>query len=135
MHKKRSSGYRDIKFAYFSRHVSSGYMIKGEIWLEKNDIIYLDNKRITLLNLIDKYGSLAAAARSMKLSYNTAWLWVVAMNRLSTSPLVKRGHGGAKGGYSVLTAQGHKAIADYHKLNINLKKTVDKSQNLELNMK
>ncbi|MFA5307863.1 MAG: hypothetical protein WC370_00060 [Dehalococcoidales bacterium] len=103
-----------------------GIEVRGTIWLEKDGRLYLDIKRATLLGLIDRLGSLAAAARSMGLSYNTAWLWVMAMNRLSPRPLVKKGSGGSSGGYSVLTAQGSRVIAEYSRLNSSLEETIDR---------
>jgi molybdate transport system regulatory protein len=134
MDEKQRSGFRGVKSAYFSRHINSGCVVRGEVWLEKDGKLYVDIKRAILLNLINKLGSISAAARSIKVTYNTAWLWVMAMNRLSPCPLVKRGAGGANGGYSILTAQGHKVIAEYNKLNNSLKETINQFINFELNM-
>ncbi len=112
----------------------TGYMISGNIWIEKNGKLYVDTKRATMLSLIDKLGSLAAAARSMKLGYNTAWLWVTTMNRLSPYPLVKRGCGGANGGYSILTAQGKTIVTEFNRLDYSLKETINRITNSGLNM-
>ena len=70
-----------------------------------------------LLERIDKFGSIAAAARSMGLGYRNAWLWVEAMNRLAPAPVVQKRTGGAKGGYTILTDEGRKVIAEYRELN------------------
>ena len=67
-----------------------------------------------LLERIDKFGSIAEAARSMKLAYRNAWLWVEAMNRLAPTPLVEKNVGGSRGGYARLTEEGRKVI-DYYK--------------------
>lgn len=131
MNYTRKPNFHSNKLDYFFHHTSSEYTLRGEIWLEKNGRIFIDSKRVTLLILINEYGSLAAAARSMKLGYNTAWLWIMAMNRLSPSPLVERGAGGANGGYSVLTTQGQKIIDEYKKLNSSLKETINESHNIE----
>jgi molybdate transport system regulatory protein len=69
--------------------------------------------RVKLLEQIDKLGSISAAARSMKLAYRNAWLWVEAMNRLAPSPLVEKATGGAHGGYARLTDAGRRIIKDY----------------------
>lgn len=124
--------FRGEKSYYFTHHTHAGYLVRGEIWLEKNGTVFMDSKRLTLLRLIDKHGSLAAAARTMKLGYNTAWLWVMAMNHLSSSPLVERGSGGVNGGYSKLTRQGHRVIENYNKLNGSLKEAIGESENLQL---
>ena len=70
-----------------------------------------------LLECIERFGSIAAAARYMKLGYRNAWLWIEAMNRLSPSPLVEKSTGGASGGYTRLTEEGQKVLAEYRELN------------------
>ena len=106
----------------YSKRIGSGYTIKGEVWMEKDGRVFLDSNRINLLSLINKYGSLAAAARFMGLGYNSAWLWIMDMNRMSPLPLVKRSSGGINGGYSVLTEHGQSVIQEYNKLNGRFKK-------------
>lgn len=69
-----------------------------------------------LLERIDELGSLAAAARSMKLGYRNAWLWVDSMNRLAPAPLVENVTGGSGGRHAVLTGEGRKAIKEYKEL-------------------
>jgi len=61
-------------------------------------------------------GSIAAAARSMKLGYRNAWLWVEAANRLAPSPLVEKVAGGAGGGLTRLTDEGRRAVEQYKQL-------------------
>ena len=62
---------------------------------------------------IDQLGSISAAAKSMKLAYRNAWLWVEAMNRLAPRPLVEKSTGGARGGYARLTEEGRRIIGEY----------------------
>lgn len=92
------------------------YQVNGRVWVEKNDELYLGWGRVVLLERIDELHSIAAAARSMKLGYRNAWLWIDAMNRLAPTPLVEKSTGGEKGGYSKLTDAGKKAIAQYKEL-------------------
>ena len=72
--------------------------------------------RVMLLERIEKFGSIAAAARSMKLGYRNAWLWVDAVNRLAPTPLVEKTTGGAGGGHARVTEEGQKAIRQYKEL-------------------
>jgi len=72
--------------------------------------------RAMLLERIDQFGSIAAAARSMKLGYRNAWLWIEAANRLAPAPLVEKTIGGAGGGHARLTEEGRKAVSHYKKL-------------------
>ena len=69
-----------------------------------------------LLEHIDRLGSIAAAARTMRLGYRNAWLWVEAVNRLAPSPLVEKTTGGIGGGRARLTEEGRKVITEYKEL-------------------
>jgi molybdate transport system regulatory protein len=70
--------------------------------------------KIALLEAIRKTGSIAAAARSMKMSYRKAWLLVDEINRLLSEPAVTAAAGGASGGGATLTPVGQKTIQLYH---------------------
>ncbi|MFC1917087.1 winged helix-turn-helix domain-containing protein [Chloroflexota bacterium] len=100
----------------FSRHPSSGYMVGGRIWIEKDGELYLGRGRAMLLDRVDTLGSIAAAARSMGLGYRNAWLWIEAANRLAPSPLVEKIPGGSRGGNTRLTEEGRKAVSQYQQL-------------------
>ena len=80
----------------------------------------MDGRRVALLERIDELGSVAAAARSMRLGYRNAWLWVEAANRLAPSPLVEKTKGGTGGGHARLVEEGRKAIKQYQDLRAKL---------------
>jgi molybdate transport system regulatory protein len=121
--KKNGSRYKDS--VYFSRAVPTGYAVAGSLWMEKGGRLYVDVKRVKLLNLIGEFGSITAAARSMRMAYNNAWFCVTEMNRLGPSPLVEKKCGGVNGGYSTLTAEGRKVIAEFNRLNHRLEETIN----------
>ena len=104
----------------FGRHPQAGYTTQASIWIEKDGELYLGGGRAMLLERLDQLGSIAAAARSMRLTYRNAWLWIDAMNRLAPSPLVEKTTGGAGGGHAQLTNEGRKAIAAYRELRAKL---------------
>jgi molybdate transport system regulatory protein len=108
--------YKVKKVRRFAHQPQPGYIVKGRVWLEKDGELYLGWGRVQLLENIDKYGSIAAAAQSMGLGYRNAWLWVQAMNRLAPAPLVEIVTGGAGGSHAKLTKEGQKAVAEYKKL-------------------
>ena len=91
----------------------SGIVLRSKVWLEKDGKLFMGWGRATLLDRIDKLGSISAAARSMKLAYRNAWLWIEAMNRLAPAPLVEKSTGGARGGYARLTEEGRRIVAEY----------------------
>ncbi len=105
--------FKPKKPSRFSRRQEPGYLINGRIWMEKSGELYMGWGRAMLLENIDRLGSIAAAARAMKLSYRNAWLWIEAMNRLSPAPLVGKTTGGAGGGHAWLTEEGRKVLNRY----------------------
>ncbi|HEY55437.1 MAG TPA: LysR family transcriptional regulator [Dehalococcoidia bacterium] len=108
--------FRPKKPSQFSRHPQPGYRVRGRVWLEKDGELFMGWGRALLLERIDKFGSIAAAARSMKLGYRNAWLWVESANRLVPTPLVEKSAGGAGGGRTRLTEAGRKVVAEYKQL-------------------
>ena len=91
----------------------SGIVIRSKVWLEKDGKLFMGWGRATLLDRIDKLGSISAAARSMKLAYRNAWLWVEAMNCLAPTPLVIKSTGGARGGHAILTDEARRIVKEY----------------------
>jgi molybdate transport system regulatory protein len=69
-----------------------------------------------LLEGIRETGSIAAAGRTMSMSYKRAWMLVEEMNRAFREPLVESTRGGAKGGGAQLTTAGETVLANYRKL-------------------
>ena len=110
--------------------VQEGYNIKARVWIEKDGELYLGWGRVLLLEKLDKLGSIAAAAREMKLTYRNAWLWIDSMNRLAPSPLVEKTIGGEGGGSTILTEEGQKAIKQYRGLQRRLRKIIEKGTEL-----
>jgi molybdate transport system regulatory protein len=113
------------KLSRFGRHPEAGYKIQACVWIEKDGELYIGGGRVMLLERIDKLGSIAAAARTMQLTYSNAWLWINSMNRLAPSPLVERITGGVNGGHTQLTEEGHKTVAQFHELRIKLELLLD----------
>lgn len=108
------------------RETAPGYRVNGRIWVEKDGELYLGWGRVILLQRINELGSIAAAARSMKLGYRNAWLWIDAMNRLAPEPLVVKVTGGEKGGYARVTEAGLRAIEQYGKMRDRFLKLLDR---------
>lgn len=66
--------------------------------------------RLRLLRAVRDHGSIAAAARSVGLSYKAAWDAIDTMNNLFAKPLVAGRSGGSKGGGTSLTPQGEEVL-------------------------
>jgi molybdate transport system regulatory protein len=66
-----------------------------------------------LLALIEKHGSISAAAREMGMSYRRAWTLVETMNRTFREPVVAAATGGRGGGGAEVTEFGREALRRY----------------------
>ena len=73
--------------------------------------IALGPGKVELLALLEETGSIGEAARRMGMSYMKAWSLIQTMK-----PLVESTRGGQSGGGAKLTADGHKALALYQKM-------------------
>ncbi|MBN2074534.1 MAG: LysR family transcriptional regulator [Dehalococcoidales bacterium] len=113
--------------ARFGHKPESGIVMRSKVWIEKDGKLLMGWGRATLLERIDKLGSISAAAKSMNLTYRNAWLWVEAMNSLTSEPLVEKSTGGAGGGYARLTEAGRKIVHEYKESRAAVRKAIDKN--------
>lgn len=89
------------------------------------DDIALGPGKVQLLEAIRDTGSIAAAGRSMNMSYKRAWHLVDTMNRCFKSPLVEASKGGAHGGGAQLTPRALKVIDLYRHLEMQARKAAE----------
>ena len=80
------------------------------------DDVMLGPGKADLLEHIRETVSIAAAGRSMKMSYKRAWSLVEEMNRSYRQPLVDSSRGGTKGGGASLTEAGESVLAHYRRI-------------------
>lgn len=78
-----------------------------------DDGVALGPGKADLLSAIEANGSIAAAARSMGMSYQRAWSLVDELNHIFRAPLVEVSRGGADRGGAQLTALGRDVLATY----------------------
>lgn len=69
--------------------------------------------KVRLLELVRELGSIAAAARSMGMSYRRAWLLIDQLNRCFSAPVVNTRKGGRAFGGAVLTPFGMEVVRCY----------------------
>lgn len=74
---------------------------------------YLEESRLRLLEEIRNQGTLLAAAKSLKISYKTAWSWLDTMGNAASGPLVESVQGGAHGGTTHLSPLGEELLSQY----------------------
>jgi molybdate transport system regulatory protein len=81
--------------------------------------LYLDREqplgpgKIQVLELIRDGGSISEAARTMKMSYRSAWALVSSLNELFRTPVVSTTLGGRGGGCAAVTPFGEGVIRCY----------------------
>ena len=92
------------------------FYIDDTIEIKKNNELFLNVKRIELLKQIKEKGSINAASKELKMSYQQAWHFIKQMNELSPLPLVIRQRGGTNGGGAELTKFGEKTILEFEKV-------------------
>jgi len=93
-----------------------GIQLRGLLWMVIGKHNFGGHGRIRLLEKIDQYGSIARAAKEMKMSYKAAWDTIDAMNNLASGALVERRTGGKNGGGSCLTTRGRRLITVFKRI-------------------
>ena len=99
-----------------TREPSPGGHARLHLRIQFGDAAMLGPGKADLLERIRETGSIAAAGRSMGMSYKRAWMLVEEMNAAFRDPLVASTRGGAQGGGARLTEAGEEVLAQYRKL-------------------
>jgi molybdate transport system regulatory protein len=72
--------------------------------------------RIAMLQAVAAHGSITAAAKALGYSYKAVWDGLAAINNLLPRPALRTQAGGRGGGGAILTEEGHRLIAAFHRL-------------------
>ncbi|HEY4318299.1 MAG TPA: LysR family transcriptional regulator [Herbaspirillum sp.] len=83
------------------------------IRISNDDTIAFGPGKASLLQAIERTGSISGGAREMGMSYRRAWLLVEQMNRCFKQPLVQTATGGIKGGGAQITEMALDVLAHY----------------------
>jgi len=89
------------------------FRIANRLEIVKNGACFLDEKRIELLRLVWQHGSILAASKEMRMSYQQAWYIISDINATAPLPVVVRQRGGANGGGATMTDYGLRLINRY----------------------
>jgi molybdate transport system regulatory protein len=95
------------------RHDRPPFNVAGRLWLSVDEVAFLGEERIALLEQIEQRGSITQAAKAVGVSYKAAWDAVDAMNNLAPAPVVATATGGRGGGGTRLTEAGKRLIDAY----------------------
>ena len=108
---------------------ASGLQVRSKVWLEVDGEPVFGQGRDELLRLIQKTGSINAAAKEMKVPYRKAWTYIDAMEKRLGFPLVNRLKGGPGGGESSLTPQAMEILEKFNTLQQGFQELVDQKFN------
>lgn len=103
--------------------------LTGRLLIDTTMGSFLGERRIRLLEAIDRHGSILQAAKSVPLSYKAAWDAIDDMNNLAPQTLVYRTTGGRHGGGTELTAFARRLIAFYRALEAESQQALDRLVN------
>jgi molybdenum ABC transporter molybdate-binding protein len=99
-----------------------GWAVGLRVWVERAGRAVIGCGRMELLEGIDRWHSISAAARQMGLSYRRAWGLVQTINAAAGEPLVTAAPGGTRGGGAELTPAGRRAVAVFRDLHGHLER-------------
>jgi molybdate transport system regulatory protein len=107
--------------------------LKFKVWLENTEgESILGNGKFELIDYIDQFGSLKAAADKMEISYRKAWGDIKRAEEGFGRPLVVKSRGGNSGGSTELTEFGQQLIKGWGKYRLEVKQHIDKAYDKHL---
>ncbi len=103
----------------------STFSMDASLSFYRNDELFIGNAQIRLLKQVLSDGSIHAAAKKLKMSYQYAWHLLDKVNKLSPLPIVIRQKGGRDGGGCTISPYGLKIINMYEKKQTELLQLLD----------
>ncbi len=94
--------------------------------LMRGEAIAFGPGKASLLQAIERTGSISGAAREMKMSYRRAWLLVEEMNACFAQPLVVTSTGGSKGGGATITELAQEVLRCYQRMQEKAEAAIEK---------
>jgi len=91
--------------------------IRSKIWIEdeKGKVLF-GAGRLTILEAVERHGSILAAAKELHMSYRAVWGKIRATEKRMGRSLLERKTGGSQGGGSELTPLGKALVERFRKL-------------------
>jgi len=106
--------------------VPARIQIRSKIWIEVEGQPVFGKGRRSLLEAIERTGSINRAAMALRISYRKAWGYITAMEQRLGIKLVERHVGGRHGGGTVLTEDARAFLHRYEQLEKGIDAFVDR---------
>ena len=91
----------------------STFNMTADLSIYKDGELFLGVNQVKLLKQVIKDGSIHAAAKNLKMSYQHAWHLLDKLNNLSPLPVLIRQKGGRDGGGCIVSNYGLKLITTF----------------------
>jgi len=105
-------------------------IIRIRCWIDIDGEKFFGPGPAQLLEQIEKEGSIAKAAKQLKMSYKKAWSIIDDLNTRGMKPFVVSRKGGEKGGGAELTKFGKEVVLKYRNLTNKLNSIVKKDNEM-----
>jgi molybdate transport system regulatory protein len=102
--------------------------IRIRCWIDIDGEKFFGPGPAQLLDLIDREGSIAKAAKQMGMSYKKAWDLITDLNARGRTPYVISRKGGDKGGGAEVTETGKKVLSKYKALEARLQSVLEEEK-------
>src|SRR5690606_24729478 len=99
-----------------SRGADGAPRVRSKVWVERGGTVIMSEYRAQLLEAVEAYGSVAAAAQALGLPYRTAWKKLREMEEAAGLAFVASDSGGRSGGGSVLTPAGREMLEAFRRV-------------------
>ena len=93
-------------------------MTRLTIRIDFDETRQIGHGKVKLLEMIDRHGSIASAARAMGMSYRRAWLLTDEVNKMFQEPVIEKKLGGKGGGLASLTMFGRGLVQIYRAIEL-----------------
>ncbi len=100
--------------------IGAGMEWQAKVWLERRGRFVLGDGGVRLLDLVERTGSIQAAARKLGWSYRHTWGYLKNLEEAGGRRFVVRQHGGAGGGGAELTPDGRALVRRYRAVRADL---------------
>lgn len=99
--------------------------IKSKLWIGIDGEPVFGSGRRSLLQAIDKHGSINQAAKEINISYRRAWGYIKSMEERLGIKLVDRHPGGKNGGGATITVEAREFLTKYELMEKDIRHIVD----------
>ncbi|WP_300459124.1 LysR family transcriptional regulator [Desulfobacula sp.] len=100
---------------------NSNTRVRIKVWIEcETGETLFGEGQLKILEAIENYGSISAAAKSMRMGYRSMWGRLKKIEQRMGKPLLIRQKGGVSGGQSILTPEAKVMVHRFKQLQVRL---------------